>query len=746
MQRQVRVISVVWVVLFVANCVNSGSYALHLIFPDDEARSLVSQVTLSVLEPGGHSCEQLISGELAPDDLQNYVHATYDFPPRADTRVKLPGVPARSLLFFAEGRSEGCLLLRGCAGVQVKPESSLSVEISLVWVCKPNPEGEIRNNGLDDDCDGKTDECLLDKECDDGLPCTQDMCTLDTCYYTNFPNDLVCNDENVCTTIDKCRNGVCQGTAKDCSALDSTCMRGVCDPSTGNCRAEPEADGTTCDDGLFCTTGDSCRTGACAVVPRDCEEEVPNPCTRDLCNEGDGICYHALEPKPFQEGIGIGNSCGDSVDNDCDGKTDLGDPDCLSCSQPADCDDGNACTDDDCQGNQCVHTPKADGQLCDDGMYCTVGDQCRGGVCHSTSPRDCSQQADPCQEGICRESDGTCVFAAMADGVLCEDGLFCTIGDHCVAGFCNGQTQSCDDNNPCTLDGCNENLRRCENLPQQFPGREGPGGGPTCANNVDDDCDGKTDLEDPSCSGCIENNECDDYNPCTRDECVFGECQNTQIQGCEIGPVLYLKFDESSGTTAFDSSGFAHHGNLMNGPVWTSGKSGNALSFDGIDDHVDLGQILNALDTITISAWINPTINNKEQDIVNNGYQSTNTGYELGVTEQAELKFKTQPNSSSWTYWYSSGAAIATNSWQQVAVVYDGTTMTFYKNGALLNSFFAPGRLYPTTDHLRVGIYPYLLSYPFNGSIDELRIYNRTLSGTEISQIYSSTRSFFDNR
>ena len=44
-----------------------------------------------------------------------------------------------------------------------------------------------------------------------------------------------------------------------------------------------------------------------------------------------------------------------------------------------------------------------------------------------------------------------------------------------------------------------------------------------------------------------------------------------------------------NGTVAYDSSGNGNDGNLINGPTWTDGKIGNALSFDGVNDMFNVG-------------------------------------------------------------------------------------------------------------------------------------------------------------
>ena len=74
-----------------------------------------------------------------------------------------------------------------------------------------------------------------------------------------------------------------------------------------------------------------------------------------------------------------------------------------------------------------------------------------------------------------------------------------------------------------------------------------------------------------------------------------------------VGMISYWKFDEGSGPTAFDSAD-ANDGTLINGPVWTSGQVGGALSFDGLDDYVEVptSANLDITDAITLEAWVNP--------------------------------------------------------------------------------------------------------------------------------------------
>ena len=71
------------------------------------------------------------------------------------------------------------------------------------------------------------------------------------------------------------------------------------------------------------------------------------------------------------------------------------------------------------------------------------------------------------------------------------------------------------------------------------------------------------------------------------------------------GLVAHWAFDDGAGTTAVDSSANSNDGTLVNDPTWVNGVYGDALSFDGADDYVDYGDVLN--DTtfpLTVSTWV----------------------------------------------------------------------------------------------------------------------------------------------
>jgi len=136
---------------------------------------------------------------------------------------------------------------------------------------------------------------------------------------------------------------------------------------------------------------------------------------------------------------------------------DVCDPDLLTCSHtPVNCDDTNPCTADSCDpASGCRHVP-ADGLACDDHSAVTCNDHCQAGHCVGGFSCD---DGNPCTVDSCVDTLG-CRHSPAADGLgICDDQLPQTCFDHCEGGacvsnqLCNCPT-SCDDGDPCTIDGC----------------------------------------------------------------------------------------------------------------------------------------------------------------------------------------------------------------------------------------------------------------------------------------------------
>lgn len=83
--------------------------------------------------------------------------------------------------------------------------------------------------------------------------------------------DADCDDGSPCDGFETCDAGACvHHEPVSCAHLDDACSVGVCDDTTGACEVEARADGSACDDGLWCTEDDTCLAGECEGVARDC--------------------------------------------------------------------------------------------------------------------------------------------------------------------------------------------------------------------------------------------------------------------------------------------------------------------------------------------------------------------------------------------------------------------------------------------------------------------------------------------
>ena len=202
------------------------------------------------------------------------------------------------------------------------------------------------------------------------------------------------------------------------------------------------------------------------------------------------------------------------------------------------------------------------------------------------------------------------------------------------------------------------------------------------------------------------------------------------------GLVGHWLFNEGAGGKAFDIAK-NNHGTLVNTPTKVAGKFGQALSFNGTSQYIDLGApTLSA--TMTVSAWIRPSSFTTPGSIVTKGYDGTNTQWSLDtVASSGLIAFCT------FSVYVSHGAtsavAVPLNKWSFVVGTYDGVTWKVYVNGLLSGSSvdIAP---VVTTNKLEIGAVD-SFGTPiqfFSGGIDDVRIYNRALSVGEIQTLYST--------
>ena len=179
-------------------------------------------------------------------------------------------------------------------------------------------------------------------------------------------------------------------------------------------------------------------------------------------------------------------------------------------------------------------------------------------------------------------------------------------------------------------------------------------------------------------------------------------------------------------------SGSNNHGTLQNGPTTgVAGKIGEALSFNGSAQYVNVPDN-NALDPsqITIAAWVKiPVAPTTNGNIVAKG---NNSGYRLRISNSGVVVWFDR----GCTNCLSTTQTVPLNQWTHIAVTGDATGLRIYIDGVLSASNAVAYGTPNTTSALLVGAETAYNEY-FNGTIDDVRVYNRALSVSEVSTLYN---------
>jgi hypothetical protein len=200
------------------------------------------------------------------------------------------------------------------------------------------------------------------------------------------------------------------------------------------------------------------------------------------------------------------------------------------------------------------------------------------------------------------------------------------------------------------------------------------------------------------------------------------------------GLVAAYGFEEGAGNTTADSSGNGLTGSITT-PNWrTDGKFGKALRFTNSQNswvNIADNALLRLTNGMTISAWVKPTSALPMWPTVLMKERSGELTYALYANSDGN-----QPNvdytANGSEVNLNAGSALPLNTWTYLTGTFDGTTMKLYVNGVEVGSQPASSPIDVTTGVLRIGGDRVWTGEFFPGLIDEVRIYNRALSPTEI--------------
>ncbi len=381
------------------------------------------------------------------------------------------------------------------------------------------------NPGTFDGCSNQSGCYHYTKECGEGFPCKHsDPCMVSTCNpdFSCSHEMKVCKDDVACT-FDVCNGGECVFKPKDnlCPASGNKCVASFCDPMFGCTFGDIECDdkkpytfdycdpNVGCvfeDNGEWCETANQCEDGdpctysvcnpdnSCSYIPKVCNDKIE--CTIDEC-VGDGECKHTPDNELCPNGLvcnPMAEACtpcasfmdcddGNKCTNDyCDGMEGLGstgtwecqsyfkcgdmecNPEEGECIEPVvECDidehcgiSDDVCTDFACEENECVVNLAIDGQICDEDE-CGVT-TCLEGVCNDMIELQICDDGNSCTQDICDGKIG-CTHLEMKDGSSCNDNNWCSKSASCQFGFClQDEEKYCDDGDPCTKDSCDESF------------------------------------------------------------------------------------------------------------------------------------------------------------------------------------------------------------------------------------------------------------------------------------------------
>jgi hypothetical protein len=378
---------------------------------------------------------------------------------------------------------------------------------------------------------------------------------------------------------------------------------------------------------------------------------------------------------------------------------------CVSCTLNSHCDDFNQCTNDVCNSGTCSHAPTTG--ACSDVLNCISG-TCSSGVCTGTSSCSSSQICDGkgncIEQRNCTSSDDNIMKlfnSKNSKGALWSDFDFnyaICYNDIFGAIYSGANSHSCSSGNSNAIIWLNKTSNSTASLIQS----------PT--------------FNIPVC---------------------FGDLSCRSINNYLSGSSGLLNGYYAFEGNANDLTGNSNNNGVLSGAVLTSGRIGQAYLFNGSNAYISMGALNNfsILGNITISAWIK-TSGDPNKNVNYTIFSRTVswtpfTGYAFSIGNKSGSQNLSFWNGNSWT---NGKTDVNDNNWHHVAVVYlNNLTIKFYVDGVLdsLSTTGAKNLNAGSVSSYAGAFSTNVLSSYFNGTIDELKIWAKALSDSELSNEFN---------
>ena len=208
-----------------------------------------------------------------------------------------------------------------------------------------------------------------------------------------------------------------------------------------------------------------------------------------------------------------------------------------------------------------------------------------------------------------------------------------------------------------------------------------------------------------------------------------------------LGTGLYAVYKAES--NANDSLG-TYNGTAVGGLTYTAGKSGDAFNFNGTTSYVNLPTSSLQLTIFSINFWLYNPGNTSKTIAANFGNDGQNKGWYLDLTNGPTIRFVAFNNGTNIISLNATGNSGYLNRWSMATLTINGTSVKMYLDGSLVNSGTMSNTINYTTT-----TYPLIGGYRVNNGavsgilanntrLDELNVWGKELTSTEVTELYNT--------